>query len=1160
MAKLLNYTGSVELADGVKPKNNGDFPLMEAHDIMVDNNGKRLDVALEELANGGGGGGGTGEPGADGTCVYTITDKGITEGTSFIDLSVVSVPEGHSVKTGDLLLSPEGLVFLVTGLYPPRATIKYYTTIKGDHGIQGEQGVPGEKGADGKDGYTPIKGKDYFDGKDGKDGTNGKDGADGVGISSIQEASGISDTETVLDINLTNGMITTVRIPNGKDGKDGLNGEDGQDGADGKSAYEYAQESGYEGSASEFAEGLKNAAQVSELKIVNVREFGAKGDGTTDDTDAIQAALHSAEDLGLPLYIPAGNYLVSKTISTYTRDDNKDKQSKLINVFGAGMGTVFTTTSNFEGDYVFHFDVANTQPRMLWVHDFAIDLTVDVSGIFFREIGMKSVIENLWISFKCLKQPGDTVRAGIFCHSATVTTFQRIKVCGHHLGLDGKRPTNCGIVINQMHSTKIIDCDITFCGWGIYLSGGSNNLIENCRIDENDYGIYQNTAPTSSNILTETRAYKTEDFVGTVYEDSFQGTFGNLTIRKNRFESNNQVSIFLLSYGVGDLNYMYNAQITIADNYTSGLGAGKAMWHTTGDDVREVFRYAMHIGRCKGITIMGNEFKGEPYDSKNALQSGNQNLRISTGIEDLTLRDNVAITWPRWNETTSAYEVVKSNTKISSDIESQLNFIRDIEANQTTRQGISVRRNKPAAAELENNKVDVSKSNVWYLEDGVTVPALSLEASSDLTACQEVTFIARGNATVKCTTSLVLSGGVDFVMQEYDTLTLVCMYYQSARRWVEKSRSVSREIAEPIGIFTPSVSEDGVISWTNDSGLKNPEPVNLKGDKGDTGEKGDPGETGAAGNDGVSPTISVSNITGGHRITITDKNGTKNIDVMDGTDGEDGADGKDGSNGTNGTNGKDGANGADGRGIKSVARTSGNGSAGTTDTYTITYTDTTTSTFTVYNGKDGATGKSAYQYAQEGGYSGTEAEFKEKLAFLMGYSVFGYADENMDIILKGNIKNGAYLKLEMEDGSLVTVGQAVFVPEPTYTNLANPNSSDWMEGYRLNSSGEPTKTTDGNLTVLTHYIDCVQGDVIRIKGLTMGNYRVALYSGSTTKTNYKAANPVFPSSDTVWDCEEETAGVYKFTIKYKDTSAMRFTGILVGTSNDVIITKNEPIA
>lgn len=36
--------------------------------------------------------------------------------------------------------------------------------------------------------------------------------------------------------------------------------------------------------------------------------------------------------------------------------------------------------------------------------------------------------------------------------------------------------------------------------------------------------------------------------------------------------------------------------------------------------------------------------------------------------------------------------------------------------------------------------------------------------------------------------------------------------------------------------FTPTVSSDGVISWTNDGGLSNPTPVNIKGPKGDKGD------------------------------------------------------------------------------------------------------------------------------------------------------------------------------------------------------------------------------------------------------------------------------------------------------------------------------------
>lgn len=50
--------------------------------------------------------------------------------------------------------------------------------------------------------------------------------------------------------------------------------------------------------------------------------------------------------------------------------------------------------------------------------------------------------------------------------------------------------------------------------------------------------------------------------------------------------------------------------------------------------------------------------------------------------------------------------------------------------------------------------------------------------------------------------------------------------------------------------FTPSVSAAGVISWTNDGGLENPTPVNIKGPKGDQGPKGETGEKGETGAQG----------------------------------------------------------------------------------------------------------------------------------------------------------------------------------------------------------------------------------------------------------------------------------------------------------------------
>lgn len=61
------------------------------------------------------------------------------------------------------------------------------------------------------------------------------------------------------------------------------------------------------------------------------------------------------------------------------------------------------------------------------------------------------------------------------------------------------------------------------------------------------------------------------------------------------------------------------------------------------------------------------------------------------------------------------------------------------------------------------------------------------------------------------------------------------------------------------------------------------------------GDRGQQGLQGPAGADGFSPTVTVTEITGGHRVTITDAEGDHVYDVMDGAQGETGTAGADGS-------------------------------------------------------------------------------------------------------------------------------------------------------------------------------------------------------------------------------------------------------------------------
>jgi len=179
--------------------------------------------------------------------------------------------------------------------------------------------------------------------------------------------------------------------------------------------------------------------------------------------------------------------------------------------------------------------------------------------------------------------------------------------------------------------------------------------------------------------------------------------------------------------------------------------------------------------------------------------------------------------------------------------------------------------------------------------------------------------------------------------------------------------------------FTPSVSSEGVISWTNDGNKQNPSPVNIKGPAGANGQNGQNGTN------GVSPTVSVTDITGGHRVTITDAehpNGQM-FDIMDGADGQTGQTGPSGADGysptasvsksgntatititdKNGTttatvsDGSNGSNGQDGRpGVDGYSPMASVTKSGSTATITITDKNGTT-TATVSDGQNGTNGQ-----------------------------------------------------------------------------------------------------------------------------------------------------------------------------------------------------------
>ena len=67
------------------------------------------------------------------------------------------------------------------------------------------------------------------------------------------------------------------------------------------------------GSLHELTSGLV-AELVVENGTVNVKQFGAKGDGVTDDSDVIQATLNAANNTHCKVFFSKGAYIISKEI------------------------------------------------------------------------------------------------------------------------------------------------------------------------------------------------------------------------------------------------------------------------------------------------------------------------------------------------------------------------------------------------------------------------------------------------------------------------------------------------------------------------------------------------------------------------------------------------------------------------------------------------------------------------------------------------------------------------------------------------------------------------------------------------------------------------------------------------------------------------------
>lgn len=99
------------------------------------------------------------------------------------------------------------------------------------------------------------------------------------------------------------------------------------------------------GSAPDYPNDSGTATVVPRPSVTDVRDYGATGNGSTDDTAAISAAVTAAHAAGNSIYFPAGDYLVT-SLPTFNDFDviHGDGSDKSTIIYG-GSGTLVTLTN-----------------------------------------------------------------------------------------------------------------------------------------------------------------------------------------------------------------------------------------------------------------------------------------------------------------------------------------------------------------------------------------------------------------------------------------------------------------------------------------------------------------------------------------------------------------------------------------------------------------------------------------------------------------------------------------------------------------------------------------------------------------------------------------------------------------------------------------------
>jgi len=299
--------------------------------------------------------------------------------------------------------------------------------------------------------------------------------------------------------------------------------------------------------------GQARSAGISDY-VINVKDLGAKGDGKTDDTPAIQKAIAKAAKTGATVFIPAGTYIVGPTPESKCKFIGGEAAFALnvpdnVTVTGAGRRRTILKFKNDAGKYV-AINVTGKNVRIGKLGIISDKKAPDIStwwGIVLNS-ARGAIVEDYY---------ADKLSVGVLFSSALECTLRDSHI------------VNCTGAGSMMYgSTRCVTRDsvIDGCGDGnCAIYGGNRNChIINCTLlNANQNGVIESSWDCSIRDCTVDGGET--GYMGLIVNRSVRATIKGNTVR------NLHHGIYVRETDIAGAGGIPNIATRIVDNTITGI-------------------------------------------------------------------------------------------------------------------------------------------------------------------------------------------------------------------------------------------------------------------------------------------------------------------------------------------------------------------------------------------------------------------------------------------------------------------------------------------------------------------------------------------------------------------------------------------------------------